>query len=586
MTLDKYFEEEKIVQILCKYRAKEAGKRHDLHMIRNFSVHERNNTIYSSQQKSQFIQISEMFPSRRKWKKLYRDERKSCSDSLKTNQLRLFNSYKRTKKEIELNIIQAPIWYNKLITFVKEIQTEIFDIENLEYDLSSPKITGIKKDEKDGIITYRPIAVYDLKSKIICSLTAKYFINFFDKHFLDCSYAFRAYNLDKKKIPSHHDCIDEISKKRKSSKGLWVAECDIQKFFDIVNHTHLLDIFERLSKNIQVKSGKIIDPKSVILLKSFLKSYSFQNNILKLNGDQEWFEQNNLPVGIFGWAEKKLNVAFGDTYCDDNLIGVPQGNAISCFVANLILHDVDESVLSSVEDIFYIRYCDDMILLHSDKSKCQLALDVFMQRLENNFLLYHPPVQNLNYKDESFTFWNESKSKLPYYWADKNILNTNVPWLSFVGYQINFDGKIRVRKKTIIKETKKQVSETEKIIVNLGKLKHYQKVKNHHSRWSKRQIISSLEHRLISMSVGRIKIYNHRNPLQQGLCWTNGFKTLKRNRIVSKQLRYLDRRRNHQIIRLKNSLKKIVKKSNIKDFKERKNHNGSAFSYYNFLKYK
>lgn len=586
MKLDKYFEEEKIVQILCKYRAKEAGKRHDLHMIRNFSVHKRSNTIFSSQQKNQFKQISEMFPSRRKWKKLYRDERKSCRDSLKTNQLRLFNSYKRTKKEIELNLIQPPTWYNKLTSFVHEIQAEILDIESLRYDLSSPKITGIKKDEKDGLITYRPIAVYDLKSKIICSLTAKYFINFFDKHFLDCSYAFRAYNAHTRKIPSHHDCIDDINKKRKSSRGLWVAECDIQKFFDIVNHTHLLEVFTKLSKKIEVISGKAIDPKSVILFKSFLKSYSFQENILKLNNDKDWFEENNLPMGVFGWAEKKLNNAFGETYCVDNLLGVPQGNAISCFVANLILHDVDERVLDSVKDIFYIRYCDDMILLHSEKSNCQLALDAFTKGLKDNFLLYHDPVRNLNYKEESFTFWNESKSKLPYYWGDKNVLSTNVPWLSFVGYQINFDGKIRVRKKTIIKETKKQVAETEKVIANLGKLKHYQTVKNHHSRWSKRQIISSLEHRLISMSVGRIKIYNHKNPLQQGLCWTNGFKTLKRNRIVSKQLRYLDRRRNHQIIRLKNSLKKIVRKSTIKDFKERKNHNGSAFSYYNFLKYK
>ena len=586
MQLDKYFEEEKIVQILCKYRAKEAGKRHDLHMVRNFSVHERSNKIYSSQQKDLFIQISEMFPSRRKWKKLYRDERKSCTNSLKTNQLRLFNSYKKTKKDIELNIIQTPIWYDKLISFVKEIQTEILNIESLKYDLSPPKITGIKKDEKAGKITYRPIAVYDLKSNIICSITAKYFIRFFDEHFLNCSYAFRAYNAKTKKIPSHHDCIDKISKKRNKSKGLWVAECDIQKFFDIVNHNHLLKVFKKLAKEAGEVNEKTIDPKSVILFESFLKSYSFQNSIIKLNDNLEWFKENNLPVGVFGWAEKELNDEFGATYCNDNLLGVPQGNAISCFVANLILHDVDEKVLSTVKDIFYIRYCDDMILLHNEKLNCQLALEAFTASLKTNFLLHHLPIKNVNYKNDSHFFWNESKSKLPYYWADKNILNTNIPWLSFVGYQINFDGKIRVRKKTIIKEAKKQVSETEKIIINLGKIKHYQKVRNNNSRWSKRQIVSSLEHRLISMSVGRIKIYNHKNPLEQGLCWTNGFKTLKRNRIVSRQLRYLDQKRNYQIVRLKNTLKDIIKKSNIKDFKERKNYNGSAYSYYNFLKYK
>jgi hypothetical protein len=585
MTIQDYFTEEKIIRILCKYRALQSGKRHDMHMINNFSIHPKNNIILQSQEKSQFKEISELFPSRRKWKKLYRSEREKCKDSLTSNRLRLYNSYKRTKREIELNNITSPDWYLKLINYVKDIQNVILTIETGNFNLEPPKIAGIKKDEKDGIITYRPIAVYDTKSKIICSLTAKYFTDFFDPYFLDCSYAFRAVNQNKQ-IPTHHDCIKKIAEKRKKNNRLWVAECDIQKFFDIVNHEHLLKVFNNLSQKIEQKDAKILDPKSKIILDLFLKSYSFQKNILSLNDNIEWFKNNNLPKGKFGWIDKKLNEAFGEDYCENNSIGVPQGNAISCFIANLILHEVDEKVISSDSELFYIRYCDDMILLHSEHSKCEKGLNVFMSELKNNYLLYHPPTENLNYKVDSHIFWNESKSKLPYVWGDKNISNTNIPWLSFVGYQINFDGRIRVRKKTLIKETKKQVSETQKIIINLGKTYHFQKVRNQHSRWSKRQILFSLQQRLISMSVGRVKIYNHTRPNEFGMCWTNGFKILKHNKIASKQLRYLDRRRRHQLSRLKHALNAIEKKSEKTTFEEDDIYYGSAFSYYNYLKNK
>lgn len=584
MNFEIYFSEDKIIKILCSYRAKQATKRHNMHMVRNFSLHPSNNIILSSQDYKEFIEIAELFPSRRNWKKLYRDERKIYNDSLKANEARLYNSYKATKKAVSNGEI-PPLWYTNLVNYISEIRDKIINVDSEDAIIDSPEITGIKKDEKNGKITYRPIAVYDTKSKIICSLTAKYFTDFFDEYFLPCSYAFRSVK-GKKKIPSHHDCIQKIATKRKQNAVLWAAECDIQKFFDIVNHKHLLEVFEKLVEHVKLINGKIIDPLSITLLKLFLSSYSFKNNVLKLNEDAKWFESRNLPLGKFGWVEDSLKEAFYDNYCEENSIGIPQGNAISCFIANLILHDVDKKVLASVKDIFYIRYCDDMILLHEDKAECEKALSVFMKGLNDNFLLFHPPSANLDYKKQSSFFWNESKSKFPYFWGNKNTSPTNIPWLAFVGYQINFEGKIRVRKKTLTKETKKQIQETEKIIINLGKLKHYQNVSNNHSRWSKRQILFSLQQRLISMSVGRIKIYNHKEPLTQGLCWTNGFKVLKRNKIVSKQLRYLDRKRRHQLLRLKTALKKIDKKSEKTTFEENKIFYGSAFSYYNFLKNK
>ena len=75
---------------------------------------------------------------------------------------------------------------------------------------------------------------------------------------------------------------------------------------------------------------------------------------------------------------------------------------------------------------------------------------------------------------------------------------------------------------------------------------------------------------------------------EQGLCWTNGFKKLTKNKISSKQLRYLDKRRHHQIKRIDNELFKVKKEAEKSTYtKDGKNiFFGAAYSYFNFLKYK
>ncbi|MBK7506182.1 MAG: hypothetical protein IPI52_14345 [Bacteroidetes bacterium] len=85
----------------------------------------------------------------------------------------------------------------------------------------------------------RPICLFNLKDRIILSITNKYLTRLFDDHFEDCSYAFRSKkNREGTVILNHHDCIKEILdfRKRNLEKPLWVAECDMEKFYDTVNH--------------------------------------------------------------------------------------------------------------------------------------------------------------------------------------------------------------------------------------------------------------------------------------------------------------------------------------------------------------
>ena len=557
-------------------------------MLRNVSLHAVTNRIAVNQSHTEFTFLQGIFPSRRKWLKLKESERKNNKDAVSINQARLFKSYFLMKQNISAGLCAAPGWYNNLLSFVEQVQAQALEGRDEPNLIPQPRIKGIKKETKNGVIIYRPIALYNVSSKIICSITARYLIHFFDPIFLECSFAFRGRNSDNH-VPSHHDCIAAIKNYRKKNIRLWAAECDIQKFFDTVQHKHLLDVFEKWSAEATLFTNIRMDDRAIAIFNKFLDSFAFQHNIIPLNDDPQYFMDNGLPRGEFGWAAEELKRAFGENYISEHRIGVPQGNAISCFVANLILHDVDRKVMAFNPDLFYIRYCDDMILMHQDEAVCAAALDIYMEAVRSNYLLYHAPIEVNAYrlKANSRSFW-KVKSKKPFFWGDKHADDRNVPWLSFVGYQMNFHGHLRVRKTTIKKEVKKQVSETQKVLRVLGKFNHRLTVSTEHARLSQRHIAFRLQQKLISMSVGRVKIHTHKRPGEQGLCWTNGFKMLEKNRISSQQLRYLDKKRNMQLMRVKKEMSRIERVTNTSLYPDhlKSIFYGSAFGYYNFLKHK
>lgn len=520
--LDSYFNDKNIIRLLCKYRVNEANKRHAKHMIRNFSLHKSTNKVLITDDQQNFKFLQSLFPSRRDWKKLNEVERKKYKDTISINTRRLYKSIEAEKRNKERGG-SIPVWYKNLTDFVTELQSDIQNIQVSPFQITKPDIRGIKKDKKDGLIIYRPIALYGFKDKIICSLASRYLVCYFEYAFkkLNCSYAFRPKRIDGT-FPDHHDCISEIINYRSMHPSLWVAECDIQKFFDTVQHKHIVEVFDRYAAEIEQESGIAFDIRAKKIFDLFLDSFNFQESILSLKED--WFEANKLPFGKFKWVEKDLNDKFGAEYTAKHKIGVPQGNAISCFIANLILHDVDVAVKSYDDSVFYIRYCDDMVLMHTDEKRCTEALKIYMNGIYKNYLLYHNPEKFVNYKNQAISrkFW-DSKSKKPFLWGDKNSNKNNIPWVSFVGYQVDYYKRIRVRKATLRKETKKQISETQKVIKALGKLHRNMEVGDEYARLSKDQIVFRMQQRLISMSVGRVTIHNHRKPLEQGFCWANGF---------------------------------------------------------------
>src|SRR5690606_36141297 len=145
---------------------------------------------------------------------------------------------------------------------------------------------------------------------------------------------------------------------RRNNPKILVAECDIQKFFDTVQHNHLIKVFNKNILALQDQGVKVSE-KAIMIFICFLNSYSYNKNVLPKNETENYFQHKE---GMFSWVEEELLSKFGNTYVGIYKIGIPQGNAISCFIANLILDSVDKSVTGYNEQSLYVRYCDDMIL--------------------------------------------------------------------------------------------------------------------------------------------------------------------------------------------------------------------------------
>lgn len=540
LNLQDYFTDKELIKLLSHKRAMAAKKGHDDHFLRNISSEAESPHIHSSDE------IFLFFPPRSKWIRLKKQERIiQGENSVKINSLQLERTVLREIKRCEkLDIIQ-PLWLKKLLVFTENIRLAVFD-ESLKYNLETPRTIPVLKDVKEN--TYRPISVFKLKDHIITGQIARYLSNCFDPLFTDSAYAFRT-GITKHKVFNHHEAIEDIIKfKNKVGKTLYVSECDIKKFYDCVNHNRIKDEFQLIMQEAQDTLHIEIDKQAIHFFNSYLASFSFNKNVKE--NERELLRNSksvNGKIASIPWVKDSELFEVNSDPINDRL-GVPQGGAISCLIANILLNYVDKIVLAKWdENTFYGRFCDDMVLMHTEKFKCESLLEIYQKALLDVKLISHKPENFYHYGKQ---FWDEKlKSKMPYKWGINYISSShsrkNVPWLSFVGYQIRYDGVVRVRQKSIAKELKKQVGETDKIL-NVVRRATKPNI-------NKKAITFRLQQRLISMSISRFRF----GTSNISMCWCAGFRVLKNNNNITNQIRRLDRNREKQIKRIKRFLYKV-----------------------------
>lgn len=580
-----YFTERAIVTHICKLRvkiAKTRNKKHLIHLLTdsekyNYHIKENKSADENEFTKYQFElnnQLSKILPPRKKWVKLGYESRmnRTGTEKLTSNDKNFYSLL----KTIKLYRKKDPTvgWLLELDNFIKEVQLAI---ESDTFRIKTPLIFPKLKEDllsKTETNKCRPISMFSLKERIILSISNKFLTNLFDLYFQDSSYAFRAKrNEEGTSVISHHDCIKDVIKLQQSNhyEPLFVIECDMEKFYDSVNHKIVKKLFSELIEKSK-KDNPTFDFKIIKhIFNEYLSCYAFNKNV-PLSGDTKYWNSYKIPKGEFGWVKKRLIEL--NYYSDivEERIGVPQGGALSGLIANIVLNEADKKVLKT--NVFYIRFCDDMLIIHKDESRCKKAKIIYENSLKELKLVPHKFKDKLTDKGKSKTittkpFWH-TKSKGPYKWD--SIENGGFPWISFVGYEIHHKGNIRVKKKSLDKELKKQkkiVNEIENAI-KLGQ----RKVKGY--------VVESAINRLIGMSVGRIGL-NSFEEASSDMCWKNGFKELRLNDDSKRQIKQLDRNRSKLYYDLLKSVKSLEKDDEDNENIERKRQivfYDKPFSYY------
>lgn len=608
MEFKDFYNRENIIKYLCKIRISYSTKRHKKQLLDNLVFKDNHLKKLNDPYDIEIIrQLELLLPSRRQWlthnsKRHIKFknpltgnyELKKIETDDKNKQI-LYNTIKRHST----NKSKYPYQY-ELDKFISEIQN---GIDNCNYKISTPNIVPEVKETNKSKKKYfilknkqfecRPISRFTLMDRIVISITNKFLTNLFDNYFDESSLAFRAKGKDEGGEKNHHLAINKIIefKQKNISCNLFVAECDIKKFYDTVNHKVCLNLFEDLIEKSKSNCNDNSLKCAKYVFKDYLNSYNFEDVVLSKDNSywKHQFHSNGKQInGIFPWIKKEI---LQDEFYRANpnqKIGVPQGGALSGLIANIMLDEADKE-LKSIPNLLYIRYCDDMILMHKDENICNQSIEIYKKTLNKLLLFSHPfettfhtsnksyslknrivPLfiikqiknnrllkqvnikfdalvkkyfpnfrvrkklnYNLTFKNSIKKFWN-CKSKGPYKWGELDIQNCTFPWVGFVGYEIDFNCNTRVRKRSLKKEIDKQ----KKIITSI--LKRISKENFKYKRSRNNAIYRSAFEKLNGMSVGRVKPYNYKTVANK-ICWTDGFRSLNFNNYSKNQLKKLDR---------------------------------------------
>lgn len=528
LKLEEAFSDRRIVRALFRIRLAHCRRQRDLFFFERAALMPLRNPDGD---------ILSLFPPRQEWPKPHGRERRKANRSGRDSRehaMEIFIFKKWGKKE-------APEWLKKLRTTVKRIRGRA--LSWTPGRRLNEFFVSFEEKNKHG--TYRVLAwPSSLEDRVLTSLFAFYLRYTSDPIFHRCAIAFRS--PANGPAPKHHDAIKRIEsfRQRMGAKPIWVGEVDIKGFYDSIDHDTAIGCLNQLNGQLATQ-GTQLDQRAIDFVKTYLDVYDFQNHgrpgaAKKLNLHPEEILER-IP-----WPQGDLE----SLHCGSIIgrrIGVPQGGAVSCFLANAILHFADSELIraSSNKKVCYLRYCDDIIILTDSRKSTDELLAKYTETLKQLKLPGHEIVDLSSRKyivsgEKDKGFW-EIKSRGPFCWHSDYF-----PWIGFVGYQIRRDGLARVRLSSWKKEATKQKKVVDKLLKYI-----YADQKR-----SRRQLMQRMRQRLRAQAVGTGML--HKRRPRSEFSWVTGFRELAKfthSEAAVTQLRDLDRHRQQALSILEEGLK-------------------------------
>ena len=427
-------------------------------------------------------------------------------------------------------------WGLALLNLVENVRSRI---ASADFAFEKPRMIDIAKGYKNGKPEYRRVASFDnLSDRIILSRMTAYVRDRLEETLPPHCYSFR-----RDSSITHQTAVEHLQRYRTRfvDGSLFVGECDIKKFFDNISHEVVRERW--------AKTG--FEPVATKVLEGYLNVYS-ANNSASLES-----------------AMRPTDAQEHDTLDEEvPRRGLPQGGSLSTVLANMVLSVADDAV-AAIDDgeLFYSRFCDDVVFVHPDEMVCRRAMAAYADALLKLDLPMHP-VEPFVYKplDGMATSYYAIKSKGPFRWRQPMSGEVNcAPWLSFLGSQIRFDGETRIRKESIEKHIRALGRETAKVVRELesGDLRNEDLGK----RW-----FSRFRNRLIAKGVGYVtaKVEDCR------MCWAGAFPNVTACADTKMQMRRLDRVREGMLTKVWRMLPERMRLGSHR-------YKGRPFSYFGFL---
>lgn len=487
-------------------------------------------------------EILSISPPRRKWKRPPRLRRKNLDGAAVIAKSIEAVYWKQSNSSSHAQ----PDWYANFLQFAEAVRDTALSATG---QIESPEVFPSLKSRSDGISKYRVVATYPLMSKVVSALLTRYLRAQLDPVFLPCSFAFRAPGFGPRGEASHTSAAKKLLDFEAAvpeESDIWIAECDIRGFFDTIHHDVVRDSMDRVVEEASA-SGNDVDRRALDLVERFLVTYSFPEVgfcecAQRLKGGPRW----DIP-----WPEDALRAWYSEPWRER--IGLPQGAAHSCVLANVVMHRSDRSVgPMAAEGGVYLRYCDDMIIANLDRERCIESFRAYQDELAKLRLPIHEPRCVPADRKE---FW-KLKSRSPYRWSNRtSSANVGSPWIGFLGYELGRGQKVRVRRSSLIKQIDRIREEVDAAIrIVRTACEAVRAGRSSGLGYSRASFFAQVKARVIARGVGTNPA-PIRSTKDAGFSWAAGFSLLAEGELDGRQLSQLDRARNRQLRRLSRAIR-------------------------------
>ena len=219
---------------------------------------------------------------------------------------------------------------DELLPYLKGNQSEMIQkIKEGKYKPNPVRSVEIPKEEKGKA---RKLGIPTVVDRLIQQAVTQELTPLFEPQFSESSYGFRPGR-------SQHDAL-KACKKNVDEGYVYAVSMDLEKFFDTVNHSKLIEVLSRT-----IKDGRVIS-----LIHKYLNAGVLQN-------------------GFFGKTEE----------------GVPQGGPLSPLCGNVMLNGLDKELERRGHR--FVRYADDALIFCKSRKSAERTLANIIPFIERELFL-------------------------------------------------------------------------------------------------------------------------------------------------------------------------------------------------------